>query len=80
MRKLVAWLGSIQGEHPVKVAADFHLRFVDIHPFIDGNGRTARLLMNLVLLGHGYPMTIIKTEERQVYMKSIEEGNTDWIA
>ncbi|MEK7543736.1 MAG: Fic family protein [Patescibacteria group bacterium] len=74
MRKLVEWLGSIQGEHPAKVAADFHLRFVDIHPFIDGNGRTARLLMNLVLLGHGYPMAIIKTEERQVYMKAIEEG------
>lgn len=68
------WLGSIQGGHPAKVAADVHLRFVDIHPFIDGNGRTARLLMNLVLLGHGYPMAIIKTEERQAYMKAIEEG------
>ena len=74
MGKLVEWLGSIQGEHPVKVAADFHFRFVDIHPFIDGNGRTARLLMNLVLLGHGYPIAIIKTEERQVYMKAINDG------
>lgn len=74
MKKLVEWLGSIQGEHPAKVAADFHLRFVDIHPFIDGNGRTARLLMNLVLLGHGYPIAIIKTEERQAYMKAIEGG------
>lgn len=74
MGKLIEWLGSIQGEHPVKVAADFHFRFVDIHPFIDGNGRTARLLMNLVLLGHGYPIAIIKTEERQAYMKAIEEG------
>lgn len=74
MKKLMEWLGSIQGEHPAKIAADFHLRFVDIHPFIDGNGRTARLLMNLVLLGHGYPMAIIKTEERQIYMKAIEEG------
>lgn len=74
MKKLVEWLGSIQGEHPVKVAADFHLRFVEIHPFIDGNGRTARLLMNLVLLGHGYPIAIIKTEERQAYMQAIGGG------
>ncbi|MDP1722268.1 MAG: Fic family protein [Candidatus Gottesmanbacteria bacterium] len=74
MRKLVEWLGSIQGEHPVKVAADFHLRFVDIHPFIDGNGRTARLLMNLILLGHGYPIAIVKTEERQAYMQAIGDS------
>lgn len=74
MRKLVEWLGTVQGEHPAKVAADVHLRFVDIHPFIDGNGRTARLLMNLVLLGHGYPIAIVKTEERQRYMQAIEEG------
>lgn len=74
MKKLAEWVGGIQGEHPAKVAADFHLRFVEIHPFIDGNGRTARLLMNLVLLGHGYPMAIIKIEERQMYMKAIEEG------
>ncbi len=72
MRKFVEWLQSIQGEHPAKVAADVHLRFVEIHPFIDGNGRTARLLMNLILLGHGYPIAIVKTEERQMYMKAIE--------
>ncbi|MBI4066430.1 Fic family protein [Candidatus Gottesmanbacteria bacterium] len=74
MGKLVEWLGSIQGEHPVKIAADFHFRFVEIHPFVDGNGRTARLLMNLVLLGHGYPIAIIKTEERSMYMKAIGDG------
>lgn len=74
MGNLVQWLARIQGEHPVKIAADFHFRFVDIHPFIDGNGRTARLLMNLVLLGHGYPIAIIKTEERQAYMKAIGDG------
>lgn len=74
MKKLIEWLGSIQGEHPGKIAADAHFRFVEIHPFIDGNGRTARLLMNLVLLGHGYPVAIIKTEERQAYMKAIEGG------
>lgn len=76
MRILIEWLEGVQGEHPVKIAADVHFRFVDIHPFIDGNGRTARLLMNLVLLGHGYPIAIIKTEERQAYMKAISVGIT----
>lgn len=74
MLKLAEWLQSIQGEHPVKVAADFHFRFVVIHPFIDGNGRTARLLTNLILLGHGYPIMIIKTNERTAYMQAIEKG------
>lgn len=74
MRKLINWVQSIQGEHPVKVAADLHFRFVEIHPFLDGNGRTARLLTNLVLLGHGYPMMIIKTNEREAYIKAIEKG------
>ena len=74
MMKLTQWLGGIQGEHPVKVASDFHFRFVEIHPFMDGNGRTARLLSNLILLGHGYPMMIIKTNERKVYMDAIEKG------
>lgn len=76
MRKLIERLEGIQDEHPVKIAADLHFRFVDIHPFIDGNGRTARLLMNLVLLGHGYPIAIIKTEERQAYMQAISAGIT----
>ena len=74
MMKLTEWLQGIQGEHPVKVASDFHFRFVEIHPFMDGNGRTARLLSNLILLGHGYPMMIIKTNERKVYMDAIEKG------
>lgn len=74
MMELMEWLQGIQGEHPVKIASDFHFRFVEIHPFMDGNGRTARLLSNLILLGHGYPMMIIKTNERKVYMDAIEKG------
>lgn len=63
------WLnGPAQQEHPVVSAALAHHRFVAIHPFIDGNGRTARLLMNLLLLRDGYPPTIIlKTDRRQYY-------------
>lgn len=74
MRKLVEWLHGEQGQHPIKIAADLHYRFVFIHPFIDGNGRAARLLMNLVLIQHGYPIAIIKTDEREVYIEAIKKA------
>ena len=59
MEKLVNWLKSAKG-HSVKLAAEAHYQLVSIHPFTDGNGRTARLLMNLILLKAGYPAAIIK--------------------
>ena len=48
--------------HPVEMAAHLHQKFVNIHPFIDGNGRTSRLIMNLYLFQHGYPVTVIDSE------------------
>ncbi|MBM3252492.1 MAG: MerR family transcriptional regulator, partial [Candidatus Omnitrophica bacterium] len=67
--------------HPVKIAADAHLRLVTIHPFTDGNGRTARLLLNLLLLQQGYPPALIRKEERKIYLDSIGraqlEGKTN---
>lgn len=48
--------------HPVQLAAQMHQRLVNIHPFIDGNGRTARLVMNLILQQAGYPITILESE------------------
>ncbi|GFP74186.1 hypothetical protein bsdtw1_00231 [Clostridium fungisolvens] len=63
--------------HPIELAAEFHFRYVYIHPFIDGNGRTARLLMNLILMRNGYPISIIKTENRDEYMKSLEIASTE---
>ena len=74
MKDLVGWLELQQEGSPVKIAADLHFKFVKIHPFIDGNGRTARLLMNLVLIQNGYPMAIIKTNQRNVYIDAINEG------
>ena len=50
-----------------------HLKFVSIHPFIDANGRTARLLMNLVLLQNGYPQAIVKVSNRVEYIQAIEK-------
>lgn len=72
MKTFVQWLEGQQEEHPVKIAADAHYKFVTIHPFVDGNGRTTRLLMNLILLLNGYPMAIIRNEERTAYLQSFE--------
>lgn len=74
MKNFMRWLRSIQGEHPVKIAADAHYKLVSIHPWIDGNGRTARLLMDLILIQHGYPPAIIRKEERRRYLSSLEEA------
>lgn len=61
-------------KHPVLLAADAHYKFVSIHPFVDGNGRTGRLLMNLILMKHGYPPAIITPKERLAYIQALEQG------
>ena len=60
------------GEHPVIVAAAVHYRFVRIHPFDDGNGRMARLLMNLILIRHGYTVAIVPIDQRDRYLQELE--------
>jgi Fic family protein len=66
------WLFTEKNEHPLVIAAEAHTKFVNIHPFIDGNGRTARLLMNLILLQNGYVPAIIKKKDRSNYLDAIE--------
>lgn len=61
--------------HPVEFSAMVHAKFVNIHPFIDGNGRVARLLMNLALLQSGYNITIIPPMVRADYIRAIQETN-----
>jgi len=62
--------------HPVEAAALIHKELVDIHPFADGNGRTARLLMNLSLFQSGYPITIIPPILRSDYITLIKQSQT----
>ena len=57
--------------HPVLLAAYAHRKLVDIHPFVDGNGRTARLLMNLILLNKGYPIATISPALRVDYINDL---------
>ncbi len=61
--------------HPVHYAALIHAKLVTIHPFVDGNGRTARLLMNLALLQSGYVITIIPPIMRSTYITTIRQAN-----
>ena len=62
--------------HPVERSAMLHAIFVGIHPFIDGNGRTARLLLNLELLKDGFPPVIIKVENRLAYYEALDKAHT----
>jgi Fic family protein len=71
------WLFSSKKEHPVIIAAEAHTRFVSIHPFIDGNGRTARLIMNLILIQSGYTPAVIQNKERINYLDAIESWQQD---
>jgi len=66
-------LDEVRGEEIDKLAADVHYNFVNIHPFVDGNGRTARLLMNYILLYHEQPLLKIFTEDRVAYIDALNE-------
>lgn len=69
MTDFVDWLEQREEDtNPFDFASEAHLRFVTIHPFLDGNGRTARLLMNLLLLRSGYPIVVITNELRSDYI------------
>ena len=65
--------------HPLVLAAEMHEKLVSIHPFIDGNGRTARLIMNLILLKTGYVIANIKgdAENRLKYYESLEKAQAE---
>ena len=76
MQEFIAKLPQIkQNSHPVEYSAMVHVLFVNIHPFIDGNGRVARLLMNLALLQSGYNITSIPPVVRADYIRALQASN-----
>ena len=78
MQEFVEWLTrelSTGARHPVEIAARCHHDFVLIHPFDDGNGRVARLLVNYVLLKTGYPPLIVRTEKKGAYLAALQQAD-----
>jgi Fic family protein len=73
MDEFFSWLKKETKLHAVELAAEAHYRLVTIHPFVDGNGRTARLLMNMILMMRGFPPAIIRKNDRLAYIKSLEK-------
>ena len=71
---LVTKSDSSDAEIPILSAAAAHAWLAQIHPFIDGNGRTARILMNLILMRRGYPVCIIMRDDRLRYYDALEES------
>lgn len=78
MQELVEWFSSKAASvetNTILLAAEFHYRFVRIHPFDDGNGRIARLLMNYILMKYGFPPVIIKNEDKDNYIAVLEQAD-----
>jgi len=75
MYDLLVWYNekvTQQDFNPILVAAEFHYKFIRIHPFDDGNGRTARILMNFILMQFHYPPVIVKTEDKANYFAALQ--------
>ena len=76
MRDLIDWLSDQRKILPIiELAALFHHKLVYIHPFFDGNGRTARLMMNVLLLQQGYPLVVILKNDRRKYYRVLDQAD-----
>jgi Fic family protein len=76
MAQLLKWYSAHEETtHPLELAAKFHARLVTIHPFADGNGRMARLLMNFILQANGYPFVDIPYDKRDEYFDTQEKAH-----
>lgn len=76
MSKLIHWArGKLGKMHPVELAACLHHGVVYIHPFFDGNGRTARIVMNLLLMQAGYPLVVILKSDRKKYYQVLSKAD-----
>ena len=78
MTDLVDWYNEAEasGEYsPIELAALFHYRYIRIHPFEDGNGRIARLLVNYILARHGYPMVVVRSRKKKDYLEALHQSD-----
>lgn len=76
MADLVAWYNEEEAGgriSPVELAALFHYRYIRIHPFEDGNGRIARLMVNYILSRHGWPMVVVRNKRKNEYIDALHE-------
>jgi len=76
LTELIEKFNSSENNDLIMKVACFHADFEKIHPFIDGNGRTGRLLLNLELMKNGYPITVIRNEEREEYYTALETAQS----
>ena len=78
MADLVHWFRDVQSKlHSIELSALIHHKFVHIHPFFDGNGRTARLLMNVILMREGYPLAVILKNDRKKYYDCLAKSDRE---
>lgn len=75
MEKLLKWYKQKTTLNPILKAIKLHTEFISIHPFIDGNGRAARLLLNFELLKNKYIPVVIKNSQREQYYDGLEDVN-----
>ena len=78
MKELVEWFNEEEQRgkmHPVDLALLFHYRYIRIHPFEDGNGRIARLLVNYILSRHDYPMIVVRTRNKNEYLEALHQSD-----
>lgn len=80
MRDLVDWYNNAEQEgvlSPVELAALFHYRYIRIHPFEDGNGRIARLMVNFILSRHNYPMIVVRSRNKNEYLEALHQTDLE---
>ena len=80
MADLVDWYNKAEQEgklSPVELAALFHYRYIRIHPFEDGNGRIARLMVNFILTRHNYPMVVVRSRKKSDYLEALHQTDVE---